>query len=70
VWLWEEWSPDDLGVHTWCTPGLWGDRACDVLHQGLHSKYLCPAKGTIDPADLGLFQYVETAEQAWTAIKA
>lgn len=27
-------------------------------------------EGTIDPEDLGLFQYVETAEQAWTAIKA
>jgi hypothetical protein len=27
-------------------------------------------EGTIDPEDLGLFQYVETAEQAWAAIKA
>jgi hypothetical protein len=26
--------------------------------------------GTIDPADLTLFQYVETAEQAWAIIKA
>jgi uncharacterized protein (TIGR00730 family) len=27
-------------------------------------------EGTIDQEDLGLFQYVETAEQAWAAIKA
>lgn len=27
-------------------------------------------EGTIDPADLRLFQYVETAAQAWTAIQA
>jgi hypothetical protein len=27
-------------------------------------------EGTIDPEDLHLFQYVETAEQAWAAIKA
>jgi hypothetical protein len=27
------------------------------------------AEGTIDHADLELFQYVETAEQAWNAIK-
>lgn len=27
-------------------------------------------EGTIDPADLTLFQYVETAEQAWAVIKA
>jgi hypothetical protein len=27
-------------------------------------------EGTIDPDDLHLFQYVETAEQAWAAIKA
>jgi uncharacterized protein (TIGR00730 family) len=27
------------------------------------------AEGTIDPDDLKLFQYVETAQQAWEAIK-
>ena len=31
---------------------------------------LLVAEGTIDPEDLHLCQYVETAEQAWATIKA